>query len=190
MKYDSGIRIEECEKVYPPREDTFLLLEAISVVPGEKVLEMGCGTGIISLHCSKAGAYVTAVDVNPYAVSCARGNAALNGLELDVVHSDLFLDVEGSYDVMLFNPPYLPSEEKGEIEASWAGGEDGVKVLERFLIDAPSRLREGGRIYVLFSSMMLAPALTAVLTQYRRERLASKKLFYEELWVEKLTLPC
>jgi len=188
MRYDRKIVIEECEDVYPPREDTFLLLEAASIAPGEKVLEMGCGTGIISLHCAEMGADVTAADVNPHAVSCARCNARRNHIELEVVHSDLFLDVQGTFDVMIFNPPYLPSEEEGLIDASWAGGESGVKVLERFLADAPSHLRKGGRIYVLLSSMMKSVDLNCVLTQYRRERLASRTLFYEELWVEKLSL--
>ncbi len=189
MRYDREIVIEECEKVYPPREDTFLLLDTISVGPGERVLEMGCGTGIISLHCAKKGAEVIGADVNPHAVSCAQENALRNGIDAEFVHSDLFLDVEGSFDVMVFNPPYLATEERGELEASWAGGETGTKVLERFLIDAPSHLRKGGRLYVLLSSMMQGAALNSVLSQYRRERVASKKLFYEELWVETLTLP-
>lgn len=188
MRYDPSLQIEECERVYPPREDSMLLLEVIEVEHGETLLEMGSATGIISVHCAASGAVVTAADINPYAVSCTRKNAERNGLEIATAHSDLFLDVPGKFDVMVINPPYLPVEERGDMEASWAGGEDGTKVLERFLIDAPPHLNEDGRIYVLMSSLMRAASLSCVLTQYRRERLDSRKLFFEELWVERLTL--
>jgi release factor glutamine methyltransferase len=133
---------------------------------------------------------VTAADLNPYAVSCTRGNARRNGLEMAVVHSDLFLDLTGRYDVIIFNPPYLPGEEEGDIERSWAGGDDGSEVLERFLRDAPVFLEENGRIYVVMSSAMNGASLTCVLTQYDRDRTGSRKLFFEELWVERLVLRC
>ena len=188
MRYDPSLQIEECEHVYPPREDTLLLLEALEVGRGERLLEMGSATGTISVHCAASGAVVTAADINPHAVSCTRRNAERNGLEIEVVHSDLFLDLPGRFDVMIINPPYLPGEERGDMEASWAGGEDGTRVLERFLIDAPGHLNDGGRLYVLMSSMMRAASLNCVLSQYRRERLGVKKLFFEELWVERLTL--
>ncbi|MGD1061197.1 MAG: HemK2/MTQ2 family protein methyltransferase [Methanomassiliicoccales archaeon] len=189
MRYDPSLQIEECEHVYPPHEDSLLLLEVIEVERGEALLEMGSATGIISVHCAASGAVVTAADVNPHAVSCTRKNAERNGLEIETVHSDLFLDVPGKFDVIIINPPYLPVEERGDMEASWAGGEDGTGVLERFLIDAPPHLNDGGRIYVLMSSLMRAASLSCVLTQYHRERLGSRKLFFEELWVERLTLP-
>lgn len=188
MKPDPGMIIEECDGVYPPKEDTFLLLDSLSDVQGKRVLEMGCGSGIIALHCAKAGAEVTAVDADPKAVVCARANAERNGLELDVIVSDLFLDVDGEFDVIIFNPPYLPDGIGGGIERSWAGGEDGVRVLERFLKDAPAHLASGGCIYVLLSSMMHDAALQCALSQFMRDRLGSKKLFFEELWVESLSL--
>jgi release factor glutamine methyltransferase len=189
MRLDRGIIIKECEGVYPPREDSHLLLDCLDVRKGERVLEMGCGSGIISLHCAKAGALVTAVDINPKAVSCTKMNAQSNRLEVEVLLSDLLLDVQGSFDTLVFNPPYLPSEEKGEIEASWAGGEDGVRVLERFLREAPSHMNRGGNVVVLLSSLMRDASLSCVLSSFRRRRLGQSKLFFEELWVEELTLP-
>jgi release factor glutamine methyltransferase len=188
MRLDPAIAIEECPRVYPPSEDTFLLLEEIEVRPGERVLEMGCGTGIISLHCAKAGGVVTAADINPRAVDCARANAERNGLEAEFLHSDLFLDVEGRFDLIIFNPPYLPDEIGGDIERSWAGGEGGVRVLERFLRDAPVHLGEGGRVMVLLSTTMKDAPLQCVLSQFTRDRLSSRRLFFEEIWVERLNL--
>lgn len=189
LEPDPGIEISECDQVYPPREDSLLLLRHVEVEPGERVLDMGTGTGIIALHCAKARTEVTAVDLNPHAASCAEANARKNHLEMQVVQSDLFLDVEGEFDVMAFNPPYVPDDIRGTIERSWAGGEDGVRVLERFLREAPRHLAPGGRIYVLLSSVMRDAPLQCVLSQYRRERLGSQRLFFEEIWVERLALP-
>jgi release factor glutamine methyltransferase len=188
MRVDNSIRIMECDSVYPPSEDTFLLLACLEINSKEKILEMGCGTGIIALHCAKAGGLVTAVDINPKAVACARANAKMNDLDIKVMHSDLFLDVEGGFDLIIFNPPYVPDVIRGEIERSWAGGEDGVRVLERFLKDAPKHLAKGGRILVLLSTAMEGAALQCVLSQFIRDRLSSKRLFFEEIWVEELRL--
>lgn len=189
MRIDARIIIQECHSVYPPSEDTYLMLDCVEVRPQERVLEMGCGTGIIALHCAKAGAIVTAADINPKAVDCARANAKSNGLEMSVVHSDLFLDVEGVFDLIIFNPPYVPDEIKGDIERSWAGGEDGVRVLDRFLRGAPNHLVKGGRILVLLSTAMKDAALQCILSQFVRDRLAAKRLFFEGIWVERLRLP-
>jgi len=188
LKVDPSIIVSECDQVYPPREDSYLLLRSMDIRPGERMLDMGCGSGIVGLHCSKAGASVTAVDINPKAVDCARANAQRNGLEMDVVHSDLFLDVEGEFDIMAFNPPYVPDAIEGDIQRSWAGGEDGAQVLKRFLRDAPRYLAQGGRIYVLLSTTMRASSLQCLLSQFLRDRVGSERLFFEEIWVERLYL--
>jgi len=121
-------------------------------------------------------------------VDCALANARSNGLELKVLHSDLFLDVEGVFDLIVFNPPYVPDEIRGDIERSWAGGEDGVRVLERFLKDAPRHLSKAGRILVLLSTTMEDAALQCALSQFVRDRLSERKLFFESIWVESLRL--
>jgi len=188
LDVDPSITISECEQVYPPREDSYLLVRSMELSPGERMLDMGCGSGIVGLHGAKKGALVTAVDINPKAVDCARANALKNHIEMEVVHSDIFLDVEGQFDVMAFNPPYVPDVIEGDIQRSWAGGEDGVRVLERFLKEAPKHLSDRGRIYVLLSTTMDDAALQCVLSQFVRDRMLSQRLFFEEIWVESLRL--
>ncbi len=186
MRYDSGIEIRECPEVYPPLEDTFLLLESLEAIPDQRVLEMGCGTGLISVHLAKAGAKVTAADVNPKAVECCRSNALRNQVEVRVVTSDLFSNIQGSYDLIVFNPPYLAVKDEGELEKAWSGGESGVEPLSRFLSEAPSFLSKGGSILILVSSEMNQSALDLLLSKFNSELTGSKRFFFEELRVLKL----
>lgn len=190
LRPDPRIEIEECPGVYPPSEDTLLLLECLEDVEGRSVLEMGCGTGIIALHCASAGAEVTAVDVNPRAVACARANAERNGMSVKVLLSDLFQEVQGRFEVILFNPPYLPGEARECIDLSWAGGQDGVAVLARFLSAARGHLSPGGSIYLLLSSLMDEAALGRALADYRWEELGSRRCFFEVLSAVRLWPGC
>lgn len=183
---DPSIVIAECEGVYPPSDDTLLLLRSLEVIRGERVLEMGCGTGIIALHCARAEADVTAVDSNPMAVACTRRNAEANGLAMKVILSDLFSEVEGSYDRIVFNPPYLPVEEEGLLESSWAGGVGGMMVVRRFLSEATDHLAPEGSIYLLVSSKMDERALREVLSPFNHRERAAMRLFFEELRVLEL----
>jgi release factor glutamine methyltransferase len=112
-----------------------------------------------------------------------------NGLHGEVVHSDLFDGVDGEYDIIVFNPPYLAAEDEGILEQAWSGGREGLEVLGSFLQVARHRLRPGGRIIVLLSSEMHREALDQLLDRFYRRRLASRRYFFEELWVEELR-PC
>ena len=186
---DVNLTIVECDDVYPPREDTYLLIECMDPIAGQKILEMGCGSGLISLHCAKAGAIVEAVDLNQKAVDCTLANLERNHLQAKVDRSDLFSNVVGKFNLILFNPPYLVGREEGDLEISWAGGKDGVEILERFLHQAPEHLVLGGHMVVLLSTMMKEAPMERALAAFIRRRLESKRLFFEELWVEELSIP-
>jgi release factor glutamine methyltransferase len=183
LRYVPGLRIEECQGVYPPSEDTLLLLDSLEVAKGEEMLEMGCGSGVISVHCAAAGAKVTSVDLNPAAVQCTVENAGRNGLEVRGIVSDLFSRVTGIYDQIVFNPPYLPVGEKDPLALAWSGGKGGVDVLDRFLRDAPEFLKSGGRMTIVVSSRMDDDLLQAMISRFETGVLAKKRLFFEELEV-------
>jgi HemK-related putative methylase len=188
MKFDPSIEITEDDRVYPPSEDSVLLIEAFDVVTGEALLEIGCGSGIVSLHCVKNGAVVTCGDLNEKAVALTKKNAELNALGLCVMHTNVYSDITGQYDTILFNLPYLPVDEEGELAISWSGGNDGLGPLPALLGGAPSHLNPNGRIIVVVSSLMDQDRLSDLLSEYTVRTLSELPLFFEKLRVLEIRL--
>ena len=89
MEYKDGLDMAEDPEVYPPSEDSILLTESLDIRIGEKVLEIGTGSGIVSIQCALNGADVVCGDINPRAVALARRNAAANGVDIDVRETDV-----------------------------------------------------------------------------------------------------
>ena len=185
MRLDTSLDMDAPPDVYDPSDDSYLLLRVVDVARGEGLLEMGTGTGLIAIHAAKSGAKVTAADINPHAVECARRNAAKNDVRMDVVRSDLFEKIHGSFDIIAFNPPYLPVETKSTawIEKAWSGGEQGDEVVVRFLQDAWKHLNPGGRIYMILSSVGgLVSALRAAKERYDVRLLEEQRMFFESIF--------
>ncbi|ADL59284.1 methyltransferase [Methanothermobacter sp. THM-2] len=181
------LKIETCRDVYEPAEDTFLLADNLEVGEGERVLEIGTGTGLVAIKASEK-ADVTATDINPAAVECARKNAVLNGSGLRVLQGDLFDPVRGEkFDVILFNTPYLPVGEEditeGSIDLAWNGGPDGRRVIDRFLDDVAEHLKPGGRIQLVQSSLSDTKRTLERLRNlgFDAEVTASERYFFEEI---------
>jgi release factor glutamine methyltransferase len=148
------------EHVYEPAEDTFLIAEKMRVKEDDTVLDMGTGCGILAVLAAEKAKSVVAVDVNPYALQCAAKNAESNGVKerIEFRRGDLFQPIKQneSFSLILFNAPYLPSEpdeEKSWIGKAWAGGQNGRKIVDRFVMDAPKFLAAGGRIQLVQSSL-------------------------------------
>ena len=181
MEFDPFIDIAESETVYPVSDDSILLIRSLNVVPGERVLEIGCGSGVVSIHCAKNGCVVTAVDINPNAVETARMNADMNYIPLDVVHSDVYDNVDGIFDTIIFNLPYLPVEEEGLAEKAWSGGADGMGPLPRLLDGSSGHLDKNGRIVIVVSSLMDQGRLRDVLSNYNVTMIGEEAMFFERL---------
>ncbi|OGS56422.1 MAG: hypothetical protein A3K60_00250 [Euryarchaeota archaeon RBG_19FT_COMBO_56_21] len=191
MKLDQTIDIEVIDEVYDPSDDSYLLLRVVDPKPGESMLEIGPGTGLISIHAAKAGAIVTAADINPHAVECTRRNAVANGVRIETVKSDLFQNVKGNFDIIVFNPPYLPDSTRTTswIEKSWSGGEDGAEVALKFLQEAWRHLAPGGRIYMILSSAGgLMSVVRAARERYESVMLEEQRMFFESIFAYRFKL--
>jgi release factor glutamine methyltransferase len=161
----NGLVLELHPEVYEPAEDSFQLAEAIDVKPNDRVLEIGTGTGIIALECTRRGADVVCSDVNPFAVELVKCNYSRNKSlltgSLDVRLGDLFTVVgeNEKFDVIIFNPPYLPTKKEDLVSGSgWFdiavdGGTDGLALTEKFINHLQGYLKKNGRAFFVFSSL-------------------------------------
>lgn len=120
-----------------------------------RVLDVGTGSGYVGLRlsgCDHLDVEVVASDVNPHAVR----RAATEGLA--VVRGDLVAPfVDSTFDVVVFNPPYLPTdpalEQDDWMERALSGGQDGRMVIDRFLDTVGRVLAPNGVVYLLVSSL-------------------------------------
>jgi release factor glutamine methyltransferase len=191
MKLDQSIDIDTLPDVYNPSDDSYLLLKVVEVSGGERFLEMGSGTGLTAIHAAKAGAMVTAADINPKAVDCTRRNAMKNGVDIRVVESDLFDKVEGVFDIIAFNPPYLATEETSTawIEMSWSGGRDGTETSGAFLNEAWKHLAPGGRVYMILSSLGSLRTLLRIAKEHHRSTMIEEQhMFFESIFAYRFDL--
>ena len=188
MEIDARIVIDCCEDVYAPAEDTYLMIESLSIDEGENVLEIGCGTGIISLHCARNGAKVTASDISDKAVECAIMNARKNDIDIIVLNSDLFEEVNDKFDLIIFNPPYLPAD--NVIDITFSGGDSGVEISIEFLSQCGAYLRRGGRAVLIISSLSDFDKFKSAADEldFSIRKLAEKPLFFERITVYELRL--
>lgn len=151
-----GLALAFDSRVYEPAEDSFLLADALKntkLMKSMDALEIGVGTGIISLLLAKKCKSVTGVDINQHAINLAKKNAELNKVKnVRFFESDLFEYVQGLFDVIVFNTPYVPTDGEKE-DPAWDGGKTGRIVIDRFLEKAPAFLKENGKILTVESSL-------------------------------------
>jgi release factor glutamine methyltransferase len=147
--------------VHRPVSDTWLLAEAMhrERLSGARVADICTGTGALAISAARGGASsVDAVDLTHRAVLCARANAILNGVRVEVRQGDLCAPLAGRrFDVIVSNPPYIPAEtDEPPTRASAIpldAGRSGRALLDRLCCQAPGHLAPAGVILLVQSSI-------------------------------------
>lgn len=167
--------------VYEPEEDSYLMSDFLRTSKNNsdlRFLEIGVGSGInlqtvIDSGIKKENIFGT--DINQEAVKYC------NNLGFNVIQSDLFDNVEGNFDLIVFNPPYLPLDELEDSNSrrETTGGKRGNEITIEFLKQAKKHLNENGKVFIITSS--LAEEINFEELGYKANKINSKKLFFEEL---------
>jgi len=161
-----GLSFAVSPAVLIPRRETELIVEAALELfpePDRSLLAAdvctGSGCVAVALACQRRSASIAATDISSAALEVARQNAACHGVadRVQLHRSDLLEDLDGSFDLIVCNPPYVadrdrrglqPEVRDHEPDVALFGGADGFDLVERLVTSVPSRLRSGG--YLLF----------------------------------------
>jgi release factor glutamine methyltransferase len=209
------------KNVYTPSDDTYMLLDyfkshinstyfdGIKLSKIRNILDLGTGTGIIAIffqliknRFQNFNPKIYASDILEEAIKCAELNRVKNGIDHEIyfIKSNLFLSfpnyLKGSFNIIIFNPPYLPSsrlikrEGKKLIDHSWDGGNEGYEILIDFLKCATPylNLKNEHHIYSITSSRTNLKALNREIIKigYENEIVCQKHIFFEDLHLNRL----
>lgn len=185
----ANFQLKKNELVYEPAEDSYLLAENLDISPGDSVLEIGTGSGIVAMYASKLTDKITVTDINFNAIELAEENFKINGIQnIEILLGNLFEVVENrKFDVILFNTPYLPTDKDDifddELNYAFDGGGDGRKIIDLFLNEVRNHLNTKGKVQMIQSSLSDIEKTLDKLDEigFVSEIAASERFFFEEI---------
>ena len=154
-----NLRLKVDERALIPRFETEIIVDYLikSSIKKESILDIGTGTGAIALSLAKniEGSFVIGSDIEQKALSLARENKELTGIKnVDFIKSDLFKNIEGKFDLIISNPPYinkkdyeaLDKELYFEPKSALYGGEDGLDFYKDIIKNSSNYLNDSGHL--------------------------------------------
>lgn len=169
--------------IYYPDEDSYLLTEQVKKFSkGKKVLDVGSGTGIQAITAKKASAVsIFASDISEESIKLLRSK------NIPAIKSALFQNIKGRFDLIIFNPPYLPEDkrEPKQSQITTTGGKKGDEIILKFLKQAKPHLEKNGIILIVLSSLTPKDRINIILKKlnFKKTILSAKNLFMETLEV-------
>jgi len=158
-----GYKIKVDERVLIPRPETEdMAMMVVGVAEeGQNILDLCTGSGAIAIAVKKEldkkgiNVKMTASDISEGALELAKENAMANGAEILFLQSDLFSRMRGRFDIIVSNPPYIPSAEIEKLQRevkdfeprlALDGGADGLDIYRRIAAEASKYIRRGGML--------------------------------------------
>ena len=197
------------QNVYEPSEDTFVLLDALEQdldrirkhchkLDSINLLEIGTGNGVPiiflyqlakSISKNDQKIKITATDVNPIAIECAKETFARNRIEtqdFQLINTDLFKNLDEKFSFILFNPPYVvssnsefqESQENKDLFAALSGGLDGRKLIDRFLDQVLDFLIVNGCCYLVLIDKNKPDEIISFLESQKKMQLESAEIIF------------
>ena len=173
--------------IYEPAEDSYLLQKYVQEYAQGRVLDLGTGSGIQALTAAKnlSVREIIAVDINEEAI--AKLKTPLHSKiksKIKYLVSDLFSNLSGKFDTIIFNPPYLPQDKNIEDQALY-GGKHGSELSEKFFAQVSPHLAPKGRILFLFSSLTNKKKIDEIIETNLLEakQLEQQHLHFEDLYI-------
>ena len=195
--YYNDISIDLFSDVYEPAEDTYLMINSLIFNSKDLILEIGTGCGIIALECAKKAKKIVATDINPHAIDCAKRNYFQNKDKLKGIINfrvgDLFKIIEEKerFDIIIFNPPYLPTKPNeqlnGFINYALDGGQDGLKTTKQFIDNLTPYMKTNGKAYFIFSSLSNQKKLDRILF---KNKLGAEIISSQWFDIERINVYC
>lgn len=155
----------------------------------QKLLEVGSGSGFLSLLSARAGAQVTALDINPSAIACTRANAKENHLNIEVIHSDVFQSLpHQKFDVLIINPPFFEGKANVDSSYAWYSGPD-FYFFKAFFDGLPHYTHAGSHIWMILSEVCSLDHIRAVAkdAQYEMNVIHQERRLFENFLIFKVT---
>lgn len=180
---------------YFPSEDTFLLLNTLKKEITKiynNVLEIGFGSGIISLFLYDFSKNIDCFDINPKAITYLKEvKQKYDLVNMNVCLSNLFEKANKKYDLIVFNPPYVPSEEidlNNLSSLATDGGKDGAEIIIKVINNLSNYLNDNGVCYLLISSLNNIKSIKQKIEKNKLivDIIINQKLFFEELFILKI----
>jgi len=173
-------------EIYEPSDDSFFFKEFLENFFSKKstkeknsitFLDMGSGSGILAKTALKflKKENVTATDINEDAIK------KLDKQKINTIHTNLFKNIKNSFDIIIFNAPYLPraKREPKDSQVATTGGIKGDEISIKFLKQAKNHVNKNGTIFLLISSLTPMNKIK----KFNPKILARKKIFMEELLI-------
>ena len=188
-----NIRLEIPPQVFHPGFffSTRLLLRYISALSlqEQRFLELGAGSGLISIDAAKKGARVTATDINPVAIECLHRNSDHNKVKLEIILSDLFSDIpEQSFDIIAINPPYYKKHPQTMADHGWYCGENG-EYFEQLFANLGKYLHKNSIVLMVLSEECDINMINEIASghKFHMQKILTKKTVWEHLYIYQLT---
>ena len=148
---------------------------------GRTVLELGCGSGLISIVAAKAGGLITASDLSRTAIQNTKRNALRNEVIIETVHSDLFDNIHGRFDVIIINPPYYPNDATDEPMLAWNCGRN-FEYFVKLFSQLSNHISANSRVLMVLTKGCDRSSIFRIASNagFKFELIAEKNVLFDE----------